>query len=116
MSVEAQILRPHGLTEEDVQIEIVRVDTDLSKEIHYHNESYAYVVCLGGEYKTENPRGAQAFLIDSWFPVEVGNVIKIPPKTHHGFTVDAGGLLIFLSVQAPPIEQNGVDDYHLVVA
>ena len=109
-----QILSPLGLTPTDVQIEIVKVDRDLSKEIHYHDESFAYCVCLGGEYRTDDPRNAKAFVGDHWFPVHAGDVVKIPPKTPHGFTVENDGVLVFLSVQAPPIERGGQDDYHKV--
>ncbi len=108
----AEVLSEHQLTESEVQVELVKVDIDLSKEIHYHEHSYAYIVCLGRECKTEDPRSARAFLKDSWFPVQAGDVIQIPSQVPHGFTVGEGGVLIFLSVQAPPVEQNGVDDYH----
>jgi len=109
-----EVFSPSQLTSRDVQIEIVKVETDLSKEIHFHENSYAYVICLGKEHNLEDPRNAKAFLKNSWFPVRVGDVIKIPPKTLHGFTVENGGILTFLSVQAPPIEQFGIDDYHKI--
>ncbi len=109
-----EILSPFRLTTEDMQIEIVKVETDLSKEVHYHANSFAYVVCLGSEYRAEDPRGAKAFLSDTWFSICTGDVVKIPPRTPHGFTVENGGVLVFLSVQSPPIEQGGVDDYHKV--
>lgn len=108
------VLTPFNLTPAQVQIEIVKVDRDLSNEIHYHEGSVAYCVCLGEEYRIENPRGAKAFLKDAWFPVHAGDVVAIPAGTPHGFTVDEGGVLIFLSVQAPPIERDGNDDYHKV--
>ena len=109
-----EILAPFNLTSEDVQIEVVKVDRDLSNEIHYHEGSFAYCVCLGPEYRAEEPRGAKAYLKDTWLPVGAGDVVRIPPGTHHGFTVDEGGVLVFLSVQAPPIERDGNDDYHKV--
>ncbi|MDB5190360.1 MAG: hypothetical protein JWN49_686 [Parcubacteria group bacterium] len=109
-----EILSPYQLTEENVQIEIVKVETDLSNEIHYHENSYAHIVCLGQEYKTEDPKLATAFIENAWVTVRAGYVIRIPPKTPHGFTVDDGGVLVFLSVQAPPIERDGNDDYHRV--
>jgi|GEM_PF-1591439 len=102
------------LTPEQVQIEIVKVDRDLSKEIHYHEGSFAYCVCLGEEHRTENPRDAKAFFKDKWSPVHAGDIVAIPAGTPHGFTVENGGVLIFLSVQAPPIEQDGNDDYHRI--
>lgn len=111
-----EILSPYQLTEWDVQIEIVKVDTDLSNEIHYHEGSYAYIVCLGQEYKTEDPKLASAYLKDTWTPIQAGDVIRIAPTTAHGFTVEEGGVLVFLSVQAPPIERDGNDDYHRVSA
>ena len=109
-----EILVPFGLTPLDVQIEIVKVDRDLSKEVHYHKNSFAYCVCLGEKYKTENPQGAKAFLKESWFPMNAGDIIQIPPNTLHGFAVENNGILVFLSVQAPPIEHEGKDDYYKV--
>lgn len=108
------ILMPFHLTPEEVQIEIVKVDRDLSKEVHYHEGSFAHCVCLGESDRVENPRNAKAFLEDKWFPVKAGDVVPIPAGTRHGFTVEDGGVLIFLSVQAPPIERDGNDDYHRV--
>ncbi len=109
-----EILSPYGLTPHEVQIEIVKVDRDLSNEIHYHESSHAYCVILGEKEKVENPRVAQAFLKNHWFPVSAGEIVSIPPQTPHGFTVGEGGHLVFLSVQAPPIEREGSDDYHKV--
>ena len=109
-----EILTLYQLSQDEVQIEIVEVKTDLSKEIHYHKESYAYCVCLGEEHQVKNPHNAKAFLNDKWFSVKAGNIIKIPPNTPHGFTVENGGILTFLSVQAPPVERGDVDDYYKI--
>ena len=109
-----EILSPYSLTPEQVQIEIVKVDRDLSNEIHYHEGSHAYCVILGESEKVENPKEAKAFVKDHWFSVNSGDVVSIPPGTPHGFTVGEGGHLIFLSVQSPPIEREGNDDYHKV--
>jgi mannose-6-phosphate isomerase-like protein (cupin superfamily) len=110
----SDILSPFQLTPAEVQIEIVKVDRDLSKEIHYHEASFAHCICLGEEYRVENPRGAKAYLKDSWSRVQAGDIVPIPAGTPHGFTVEEGGVLIFLSVQAPPIERDGNDDYHKI--
>lgn len=109
------ILAPYNLTPEEVQIEIVKVDKDLTSEVHYHEGSFAYCVCLGEAYHTEAPRSASAFLNDRWSPVKEGDVVAIPAGTPHGFTVEEGGVLFFLSVQAPPIVNHGKDDYHRVI-
>ena len=109
-----KVLAPFHVGLADIQIEIVQVNTDLSKEIHYHKDSFAYVVCLGHEHKTEDPKGAKVFLNGAWAPIHMGDVVQIPPGTPHGFTVAEGGVLVFMSVQSPPIEHGGDDDYHLV--
>lgn len=106
------ILSPLHLSEEDVQIEVVEVATDLRHEIHYHERAFAYCVCMGENYHVKPPLHAGAFLHDSWRPVIDGEIVEIPPGTKHGFTIGEGGTLTFLSVQAPPIVGHGHDDYH----
>lgn len=105
------LLIPFGITSNDVQIEVVEVNTDLTHETHYHKHSFAYCVCMGEMYYVQPPKNALAFLNDSWFPVHDGDVVEIPAGTPHGFTVEDGGTLTFLSVQAPPIVHDGHDDY-----
>ncbi|MCI0620011.1 hypothetical protein L0Y40_03230 [Candidatus Wolfebacteria bacterium] len=108
------ILSPFKLTPEDVQIEVVEVNTDLAHEVHYHQHAFAYCVIMGSDYNIIDARHAKAYLQGNWFPVSAGNVLEIPPGTHHGFTIDPGGTLTFLSVQAPPIVGGGHDDYHRI--
>lgn len=105
------VLTPFSLNPHDVQIEIVEVATDLTHEIHYHKNSFAYVVCLGEVYHVTPPKNAKAFLNDKWFPVKDEDIVEIPAGTKHGFTIEDGGTLTFLSVQAPPIVGEGKDDY-----
>ncbi len=109
------ILLPFQLTPNDVQIELAVVNTDLSNEIHYHAVSSAYNVILGEEYKFPNPRKAKVYLNDKWSEIKAGDIIKFPPNTRHGFTVEEDGEFFFLSVQNPPIvNTGGSDDYHKI--
>ncbi|MDB5254476.1 MAG: hypothetical protein JWL80_542 [Parcubacteria group bacterium] len=108
------VLIPFNLTSHDVQIEVVEVATDLTHEVHYHEHSFAYCVCMGEKYHVAPPTNALAYLIDHWAPVTDGEVVEIPPGTPHGFTIKEGGTLTFLSVQAPPIVHADHDDYHRI--
>ena len=108
----SEVLVPFKLTPADVQIEVVEVATELKHEVHYHENAFAYCVCMGEKYHVRPPLKASAFLDNAWFPVVDAAVVEIPPRTPHGFTIDEGGTLTFLSVQAPPIVGHGHDDYH----
>ena len=108
----AEVVKPHNLKPQDVQLEVVHVGCDLTNEIHLHREATAIAVCLGPEEHFPAPKFAQGFLTDHWFDVSVGDVVDIPAGTPHGFTVSEGGTLTFLSVQSPPIvREDGHDDY-----
>ncbi len=111
----AEVLHPYGVRTVDVQAEVIRVSTDLSKEIHFHKESTACVIILGREVYLDDPKSALAYVRDHWAEVCAQEEILIPRGTAHGFTVDVeqGGILYFLSVQAPPIvRDDGHDDYY----
>jgi len=97
----------------DVQAELIRVNGDLSHEVHYHEKSRAYVACLGVEESLPNPIRATALIYDGVY-CHSGSVFDIPPGMVHGFTVKRGGILYFLSVQTPPIVGGGHDDYHRI--
>lgn len=107
----SSILSPFNLTSKDVQIEVVEVATDLTHEVHYHEHSFAYCVCMGEEYHVKAPEKAKAYLVDHWAPVQDKDIVEIPAGTPHGFTIEEGGTLTFLSVQAPPIVHDNHDDY-----
>ena len=107
----SSILSRFNLTSKDVQIEVVEVATDLTHEVHYHEQSFAYCVCMGEEYHVKAPQNAKAYLVDHWSPVEDKDIVEIPAGTPHGFTIEEGGTLTFLSVQAPPIVHDDHDDY-----
>jgi len=95
-----------------IQAELVRVHQDLSKEIHLHKQSHALCIILGGGEHLSNPKHAFALKNGKWMGVSKGDVFNIPPGTSHGFTVEDGGILYFLSIQSPPIENaDGSDDY-----
>ena len=108
------VLGPHGLDAQDVQIEIVKVDADLTGEIHYHAQAHAYIRVLGPAEWLDAATAALAYRDGAWKPVTSGQELDIPPGAAHGFSVEPGGVLWFLSVQAPPIVGEGTDDYHNV--
>jgi hypothetical protein len=110
------ILAPHGLSPDDVQIEIVKVDTDLTREVHFHAHAHAMIYALGKSEGLENAKRAMAYRHNIWRGIESGEEVDIPPGTPHGFSVEPDGELWFLSVQAPPIVGDGHDDYHQVTA
>ena len=106
---------------EPCQIEIVRVVRDLRKQTHRHDRSEALNVMLGSRQHFPDPRHASMYLgmdeATTWSPVEAGESIIIPAGIVHGFTVEEskGGILYFLSIQNPPIEDgHGNDDYVVV--
>lgn len=105
----------YAVTAEELQVELVRVTKDLSDEVHVHHHSRAYCIILGKQEGLETPRDAFAYIDNQWSSVREGEAINIPPQTAHGFTVKRGGILYFLSVQTPPIEDgHGHDDYERV--
>ena len=103
---------PRNINPTTIQAELVMVERDLSHEIHYHEKSLAYVVCLGHLEHLPNPVGARTYRNGAWRVIVAGERIIIPPSMPHGFTVEPGGILFFLSVQTPPIIGEGTDDYH----
>ncbi len=107
------VLAPYGLSENEVQVEVVRVTTDLANELHYHQKAHAHVIVMGSAENVDEPVRAQGYIEGVWSPVVSSQVIDIPPGTKHGFTVGEQGVLWFLSVQSPPIvDDSGQDDYH----
>jgi mannose-6-phosphate isomerase-like protein (cupin superfamily) len=110
------ILSPHGLSSDDVQIEIVKVDTDLTREVHFHAHAHAMIYALGQREGLANASRALAYRHNTWQDIQSGEEVDIPPGTPHGFSVKPEGELWFLSVQAPPIVGEGSDDYHQVTS
>jgi mannose-6-phosphate isomerase-like protein (cupin superfamily) len=110
------ILNAAGLTKKDVQIDIISVERDLTHQIHYHKDAHAFIVILGEREHVPASTTAEAYIDGRWFPVSAGQVLSIPPGTHHGFRVqnNVADILRFLSVQSPPITREDEDDYHQV--
>ncbi len=103
-----------NLDVDKLQVEIIRVTTDLRHEVHLHKEAYAVTIVLGNWHHFLNPLFAQAYIGEQWEEVAENQVINIPPHTPHGFTVNGKGVLYFLSIQTPPIVgDDGRDDYFL---
>jgi len=103
-----EIIRFHDFDIDNIQLEIVHVDRDLRHEIHLHKKANAVAVCLDTADGFPGPRLARMFFHDRWLEVHAGDVIEIPARTPHGFTVSTGGRLFFLSAQSPPIV--GIDE------
>jgi mannose-6-phosphate isomerase-like protein (cupin superfamily) len=109
------IASKYSVTPDELQAEFVSVTKDLSDEVHIHHNSRAYCIILGEKEGLAPPKDGYVFLNDKWFPARADETIDIPPKTKHGFTVKPAGILHFLSVQTPPIEDNhGHDDYERI--
>lgn len=107
-----EVTKGHDLAPEDIQLEVVSVEQDLTDEIHRHHFSIARIICLGAEEGFSDARLAEGCLDLQWFPVKSGEALTIPAGAWHGFTVKDGGELWFLSVQSPPIvSADGKDDY-----
>jgi hypothetical protein len=111
---EIQILQ--GLDLDLIQIELIGVQSDLRHEIHYHEHSAAYVMVVGELEHLPTARNAFAYCgwpeDKGWEPIDSTQALEIPQRTRHGFTVEEGGILYFISVQSPPITGAGYDDYH----
>lgn len=110
-----QILEPMLVTTFEVQVEVVKVTTDLSDQVHYHYRSTAFVLALGEQHHFERALHAAVCIDGAWLPFFTGDRVIIPAGTSHGFrVVGSEGVLYFLSVQSPPIvDEYGHDDYHL---
>lgn len=109
----------HGtnLTPTDVQVEIVRVSTDLTSEVHFHADAHALITILGSRQHLPNPVELEAYIDGNWPEVAANQRIDVPPGTHHGLRARTNKGGWFLSVQSPPIEKReGHDDYHRVQA
>ncbi len=107
-----KLLKPFGYEPNQLQIEIVQVNQDLSDQVHYHQFSHAFIYVLSNENNFPDPINALAYTNDQWESISKHYHSLISPNTPHGFTVKQNGLLYFLSVQTPPIVHDGFDDYH----
>lgn len=108
----ADLLSSYGFTTKDVQVELVFVNSDLTREVHLHVDTNAYCVVMGKDVHYPNPDLARTYRDGKWIPLKAGDELAIPTGTKHGFTVNNGGVLYFLSVQSPPIvREDGHEDY-----
>lgn len=112
------LARVSGSLKEVASAEIVRVDRNLGSAVHKHLRSNALVLILGRKWYFSSPLNAFALVgvgddvSGPWVEVRMGEVLRITAGTAHGFTVEPGGILYFLSVQNPPItEEGGAEDY-----
>jgi len=102
-----------------VLIEIVRVDekTNPDRQVHVHRNSNAIALILGEKHHFPFPAPyALVFSaeLNRWIATGASETFTFEAGTPHGFTVEKKGALYFLSVQSPPIERNGKDDYEIV--
>ncbi len=108
-----KVLWSYKLAPTEIQAEIIHVTKDLRHEVHFHAAAHAYVVGLGAKEHLPEPRLASAYQVNRWISFAAGQKLEIPPGMKHGFTVEEGGELWCLSVQAPPIVNgHGRDGYH----
>jgi len=110
------ILATYEVSPIDVQIEIVSVLCDLIHETHIHKVANAYIMVLGAVDRFDDPVDAYALRGKKWMAVTPGQIIDVPACIPHTVTVLSGGIVHFLSVQSPPIERNGGDDYYKVTS
>jgi hypothetical protein len=112
------LIPSHERPRENVQVEIVKVDdkTNPNREVHMHRNSNAVVIILGDRQYVPFPIGASMYFerLGGWRPIMVGEKFLFTAEMRHGFSVAPGGVLYFLSVQNPPIDEGGVDDYKIV--
>ena len=109
-----RILASRGLSPVMVRAELVRVNMDLSSEVHYHKEAHTYVVVVGESEHLPRPLKAKAFICGSWQSVADSREIQIPPHCEHGFMVGRDGILYFLSIESPPSDIDDEEDYYRV--
>ena len=95
----------------DIECEVVKVNSNLTDQIHLHKDACAYIRIIGEAEGFENPRNASYFLGTTWMPAKFNDALLIPPQTPHGFSVSPGGILYFVSVQSPPIVGEHHEDY-----
>lgn len=97
-----------------VQVELVRVNRDLSDKIHHHDNSDAYVIGLGPQEHLVEARYGIVYKVNYWTPFRTGDRVAIPKGMSHGFSLrNHVGILYFLSIQSPPISGEDHDDFHL---
>lgn len=111
----ASLLYDFGFEPKDVQVEVVRVDCDLTHEIHIHREATAVIAVLGPAEHLDSPRSGLAYYGNRWVELSAVDELEFPPECPHTVTItEPNGLIYFLSVQAPPIRRPDSDDYFRV--
>lgn len=114
--VKSELLEPwreNGFLDIDkmaVEVIIVNEHTDMTSEIHEHNDAHAYVTILGPNEGFEETDGEYFFGSEEAKLAKSGMVLDIPSGTVHGFSAPRDRKLAFLSVQSSYIDE----DYHLL--
>ncbi len=98
----------------ELQVEIVRVESDLTDQVHYHQFSNAFICVLSARNNFPDPIGALTYQNDDWIEIDQDYSLLIPRNTLHGFSVKPNGMFYFLSIQTPPISGDNHDDYHKI--
>ncbi len=99
---------------DQIQIELFKVNRDLSDRTHHHKNSDAYVICLGPQEHLVEARYGIVFKGNHWTTFNTGDQLAIPKRTRQGFSLrNHVGVFYFLSVQSPPISSESYDDFHL---
>lgn len=108
-----QLTRSLGYPSKQLQVEIVKVDKDLTNQVHYHKHADAYIYILGSNQGFPNAAQAFRYKDTHWQQIHSDQKFIIPHGEPHGFTVTTNGILYFLSIQTPPISSEEYDDYYL---
>ena len=111
----SSLLKAHRLLPKKMQIELVRVPTDLSHKAHKHMRARAFISILGRKEHLSELKSEEGFAyIGLWLKVKSGDMFDVLPGTVHTFAAKLGMGFEFLSVQTPPIENGVNDDFELV--
>jgi quercetin dioxygenase-like cupin family protein len=92
----------------NVEVSLVRLNKEGKYPQHIHNNSDAYLIITEGSAVFLS--GQEKTILNK------GDRKDIPRGTPHGFELQSGEGLEFISVQCPPIkdEHTGEEDFHLV--
>ncbi len=77
------------------EVALVTIGADVEYEEHIHENSDALFVITDGQ--------ACVMSEEELYPVCKGDVIAVPRGAAHGFAIEKGGSLSFVSIQSPPI-------------
>lgn len=96
-----------GKPDKNVEVSLVTLKKEGQYPQHVHKGSDAYIIVTSGSANFLS--GTESI------PMSVGDKRDIPRGTPHGFEIEAGKEFQFISVQCPPIkDEGGHEDFELV--